>query len=168
MIVDYRTFILESDNTSKVAELLTSLKRNYDSSYTFRTDETHFKINSEDRKWESTYLNAELEKTTTLEAKYILDFELDGSTYKLSCIFSFSFHGQQEKDAPTNDDAARLAVVLDGFKIKKLTIESDKVSYDSDSVHGAIKKSIEEFLVKSMSLDYDQTSSKIYSIEQQK
>lgn len=169
MIHNFKDFLLESDGSAQIADLLTSLTRNYKSTDSFRTDLSHFDVDTEERHWEDARQHTELEKTVTHDATYKLLFKLDQSKYKLYIDFTFSFYGSAEKDAPDNNvEEGKLATILDRINIKRLKIESDKVNVDTKNVKGIVKKSLDAFLIKMLELEYDSISPKIYSLEQQK
>lgn len=166
MILKFEQFLLESSTTG-IVELLSSLTRNYNSTNTFNTDITHFRIDKEERNWKDLRQNVELQKAHKTDANLVMEFELDKKEYKLECDFTISYTGQNEKDSPepTAQYSQRLAVVLDSIDIRRLRIESQSLNYDSKP-NNEIDKAIEPFLIKVLEVDYDLLSSKIYSIEQ--
>lgn len=165
----YDEFINESDNTAKVVEFFTSLARNYNSTNNFyNTDASHFVIDIEKREWKDLRQTVKLEKTSTIECNYVLEFQLDNKDYKLHIKFEISLYGQNEKDAPEpgNDSSERLSAVLDKIDVLQFKIDSQYLNYETDNPNSQIKRVVEDFLVKVLADDYDSLSSKIYSIQQ--
>jgi hypothetical protein len=170
-IMNFCDFINEGKETSDdaVIDILRSLSRNYESKKFFYTDLLQFEVEEERRDWRDTRKYVELEKTVTHDATYKLKFKLDEKHYLLSIDFKFSFKGDKEKDAPENaspEELGRLNIVLSGIDLKKIELNSSDMNFSTSTFSELLKKTVTDFLVKMMQVDYDTLGAEIYSLQQ--
>ena len=170
MIKNFSQFINESsDDDFKVADLLATVTRFYESRKTFYTDELQFIADEEHREWGDTREDIKLEEERTMSAKYTLKFRLDNKKYVLKLQFNMIFNGTKEKDAPetaTEENLNRLNLVLEDIKLKNLSIESQGKNYNSSSPSNTVERNCIKFMIKMLATDYDTLGEKLFSIEQ--
>lgn len=170
MINNFDKFLAESeDREFSVADLLSTLSRNYETKKMFYTDLLQFTVNEERRDWGDLRAKAELEKSKTDSAFYKLTFNFNEKDYLLEINFSLTYNGRKEKDAPetaSEENLNRLNVVLEKLKIKKIRIESSALNYTSSSPSESVRNACEKFLVKMLAVDYDTLGEELFNMEQ--
>ena len=165
MIKNFSSFLSESSNNDfRVADIFSSLSRNYETKKVFYTDLLQFSVDEERRDWGDIRQKSKLEKIKTDDAFYKLNFSLDGSKFLLEIKFSISYRGKKDKDAPETaapEDLERLNTVLEDIKITRINLSSSSLKYNTSSPSDSVKKACEKFMVKMLSLDYDSLGKEI-------
>jgi hypothetical protein len=170
MIKNFEQFLNESnDQDFKVADIFSTLTRNYESKKMFYTDLLQFVVEEERRDWGDIRAKAELEKKKTDEGFYKIVFVLDEKKHLLEINFDLTYRGTKEKDAPetaSEEDLNRLNVVLEDVKVKKISLKASGMEFSTGSPSQNVLESCQKFMVKMLEVDYDTLGSEIYSLQQ--
>jgi hypothetical protein len=171
MIKNFSQFLNESsDQDFKVADMLATVTRFYESRKNFYTDELQFIADEEHRDWEDTREDIVLEEEKKIHGKYTLKYKLNEKKYVLNINFLMTFNGSKEKDAPETapeTELNRLNLVLEDLKIKNLSLKSQSMDYSSSSPSQTVEHNCMRFLIKMLANDYDTLGEKLFSIEEQ-